>query len=248
MEKITSRRNPFCVHIKKLGASSSYRTSCGQYLCDGVKLLEEAVICGVDICAVLTASNIPFPLPIDTRVYYTDRSIINSLSPLKNAQDMLFVCRIPDMTAQTALSGIRILLDGVQDPGNVGTIIRTANAFGIISVILTGGCADPYNPKTLRASMGAIFRQNICNMSIYELSEMYKNGQRFIGAAQTVDCRDISEIDLSDAVIVIGSEGHGISAQLLPLCGEMLRIPIAPECESLNAAIAAAIIMWEAVV
>ena len=246
MEKITSRRNPICVHIKKLGSNSGYRKSCGQFLCDGVKLLEEAVLFGAEISIVLTAVDITFPLSVDTMVYYTDRGIIDSLSPLKNAQDMLFVCKIPVNTIYPASSGAGILLDSVADPGNVGAIIRTANAFTISSVILTGVCADPYNPKSIRASMGAIFKQNICNMNINELSVMFNDGQKFIGAAIGTECKSILEIDISDAITVIGNEGHGISAEVLSLCSDKLRIPISPECESLNAAVAAAIIMWEA--
>ena len=245
MERITSRRNPLCVHIKKLGSSSGYRKYCGQFLCDGVKLLEEAAIFEAEICTVLTASNIPFPLPLDTKVYYTDRGIIDSLSPLKNAQDMLFVCKTPDKNMYPASAGVGILLDSVADPGNIGAIIRTANAFGISSVFLTGECADPYNPKSLRASMGAIFRQNICDISINELTGMYNGGQKFIGASTGADCKNIDEVNFSDAITVIGNEGHGISAQVLSLCNDKLRIPISHDCESLNAAIAAAIIMWE---
>ena len=245
MEKITSRRNPLCIHIKKLGSDSSYRKSRGQFLCDGIKLLEDAVTCGAEICTVLAASNIPFPLPIETKVYYTDRCIIDSLSPLKNAQDILFVCKIPDETIKVTIPCGGILLDSVADPGNVGTIIRTANAFGISCVMLTGECADQYNPKTVRASMGAIFRQNTYNISMSELNDMRCNGRKFIGAMNGAGCSDITKADLSGAIIVIGSEGCGISAGVLSLCSEKFRIPISPECESLNAAVAAAIIMWE---
>ena len=246
MEKITSRRNPLCIHLKKLGSSCGYRRSCGQFLCDGIKLLEEAVIFGAEICTVLTTSDISFPLSIDTVVYQTDRGIIDSLSPLKNAQDVLFVCKIPNSTMYPKSSGIKILLDSVADPGNVGAIIRTANAFGISGVILTGECADPYNPKSVRASMGAIFRQSIINMNITGLTKMFNDGQKFIGSSVDADCRSIHDVNISDAIIVIGNEGRGISTDVLLLCSEKLRIPISPNCESLNAAIAAAIIMWEA--
>ena len=246
MEKITSRRNPRCVHIKKLGANSDYRQSSGQFLCDGLKLLEEAVMCGAEIYEVLTAVNIPFPLPIDIRVYYTERSLIDSLSPLKSAQNTLFTCKIPKKAAIVTSSGTHILLDGVQDPGNVGTIIRTANAFGMKSVILTNGCADPYNPKTIRASMGAIFKQSIQYMSMDELVKLGNSGVRFIGATLGKDSKNISNIKYKDTIIVIGSEGRGISESITSICDEMITIPMAAECESLNAAVAAAIIMWEA--
>jgi len=245
MERITSRRNPLCLHIKKLGASRSYRESCGQFLCDGVKLLEEAISCNMEVKAVLTSSYLPFPLSVDTKVYYSDRSLVDSLSPLKNSQDTLFSCSIPIQVDHVTAQGTHILLDGVQDPGNVGAIIRTANAFGINSVILTEGCADPYNPKTIRASMGAIFRQNIQYLSISELSDIKDKNFRFIGATLAKDCRKVYEVNYKDTIIVIGSEGRGISEDILSLCSENVTIPISPECESLNAAIAAAILIWE---
>ena len=262
MEKITSRKNPLAMHVKKLGVSREYRKECGEFLCDGIKLLEEAVKSGAEIIAVLTASNVPFPLPLETRVFYSDRSLIDSLSPLKNAQDTLFTCRVRSIeymensefripsselsyTASVS-SGAHILLDGIQDPGNVGAIIRTANALGIRNVLLTNGCADPYNPKTIRASMGAIFRQRFYSMSFSELSKLKEKNVRFIGAVSDDGCKDISSINMSSSIVAIGSEGSGLSDEVLSLCDELLTIPISPKSESLNASVAAAIIMWEA--
>ena len=248
MKKLTSRRNPLFAHIKKLAADSSYRKQCGEFLCDGIKLLEEAVGCGVEIPVVLCSSHIPFPLPLDTQLYYTDFSIINSLSPLKKPQNVLFTCKIPiaPIMPKEALVGTHILLDSLQDPGNVGTIIRTANALGIDSVMLTGGCADPYNPKAIRGSMGAIFRQNVLYVSQNDLIGFKDSGMRIIGAALSDDCRNFTEISYDNAIIAIGNEGSGLSQSVLSICDDTIMIPIAQECESLNAAIAAAIIMAKA--
>jgi len=216
--------------------------------------LEEAVNSGAEIVAVLTAAHIPFPMPADTRVYSADRSLIDSISPLKNAQPTLFTCKMPHKENLSDLSGNHILLDGVQDPGNVGSIIRTANAFAIKSVILTGACADPYNPKTQRASMGAIFRQRIHFISISELTVLKSKegvsgaagtGVSFVGTAPDESCRDICDVSLENSLIAIGSEGRGLSEEVLSLCDEMIRIPISRDCESLNAATAAAIVIWE---
>jgi len=246
MEKITSRRNPLCVHIKKLGTDRGYREAHGEFLCDGLKLLSEADKFDAEITAVLTSSHLPFPLPIDTRVYQAESSVINSISPLKNAQNVLFTCKIPKSNAENLMGETAVLLDGVQDPGNVGTIIRTANAFEIKNIILTGACADIYNPKTVRATMGAIFRQNICYISIEKLRVLKKNGVKFIGAALGEDSKAFDEIDLKGTFIAIGSEGKGLSAEVLELCDEKVVIPISQDCESLNAAVAAAILMWSA--
>ena len=245
MEQITSRRNPLCLHLKKLGESRGYREQSGEFLCDGLKLLEEAIRSNAYVTTVLTASRVVFPLQLDTRLHYTERNLIDSLSPLKHAQDTLFACKIQHADAAFE-PGAHILLDGVQDPGNVGTIIRTANAFGIKSVILADGCADPYNPKSVRASMGAIFRQKIRFAGASDLIALKENGIRFVGAAIGGGCLDVSELDLKDTIIAIGSERRGLSKEVLSLCDERLTIPMSPECESLNASVAAAIIMWEA--
>jgi len=242
MERIAGRRNPLCVHFKKLGIDKAYRESCREFLCDGLKLLEDAENAGAEIVSVLTSSHLPFPLPVDTRVYMTDSGIINSISPLKNAQKVLFSCRMPRFTERDIIAGV--LLDGVQDPGNVGTIVRTANAFGIKDVLLTGSCADIYNPKTIRATMGAVFRQNIRYMTFSELCLLKDKGIRFVGASLSDNSKDFRDISLRDCVIAIGSEGRGLSEQILTLCEEKVMIPICPMSDSLNAAVAAAILLW----
>jgi len=248
MERITSRKNPLCVHIKKLGASKSYRFASGEFLCDGLKLLDEAVNNGAVVKTVLTCSELPFPLPLETRVCFTSRDIIDSLSPLKNSQDTLFVCQMPD-GGENRMSGAgsAMLLDSLQDPGNVGTIIRTADALGIFEVMLYGSCADLYNPKTIRATMGAVFRQKVTSISLDELKSLVGSGVRILGASVGEDCCDIARMDLSGSIIAIGSEGNGLSEPILSLCDELITIPISPGCDSLNAATAASIIMWELV-
>ena len=251
MEKLTSRRNPVAVHIRRLGADKSYRDKCREFLCDGPKLLEEAVKSDTEIIDVLTASHILFPLPVETRVYYTTQDIINSLSPLKSAQDTLFTCKMPPTggfaySEEQYSEGLHILLDGIQDPGNLGTILRTAEAFRIDSVLLTGNCADLYNPKTVRATMGAIFRQKAVTVGFSVLTQLRENGAVFIGASSGSNHTAISGISFRNRIIAIGSEGNGLSAGVMSLCSDLFSIPTAPECESLNAAVAAAIIMWEA--
>jgi len=246
MEKISSRRNPLCIHFKKLGTRKDYRESCGEFICDGLKLLEEADKSGADILTVLTSGHLPFPLPLSTKVYLTDNALINSLSPLKNAQNVLFTCKMPSKNFDADSNVTRVLLDGVQDPGNVGTIVRTANAFGIKNIILTGRCADIYNPKTIRATMGAVFKQNIYCMTNFDLTELRAGGTQFVCAALGEKSKELAEVELRNKVIAIGSEGIGLSDEVLALCDERVMIPISPECESLNAAVAAGILMWSA--
>ena len=241
MEMIVSRRNPLCLHIRRLGASRGYRQQCGEFLCDGGKLLEEALKEKAQVVAVLGCKGIPLPQPDGVRVCYADRDLIDYLSPLKNAQGVLFTCKVPKEQSGHA-PGTHILLDGLQDPGNVGAIIRTADAFGIKSVILACGCADPYNPKAVRASMGAVFRQKIRHAGYKELKKLKEEGVRFVAAAP--GSSDISGAEIKGSIIAIGSEGGGLCPEVLCLCDERVWIPLEPGRESLNAAVAAGIIIW----
>lgn len=139
-----------------------------------------------------------------------------------------------------------IVLEGVQDPGNVGTVIRTANALGMDTVVLTGACADLYSPKTVRAAMGALFRQPVLTCTQDELVQLLNaNGLKLYSAALTDTAQDLRRVPLSPAAVAIGSEGRGLSAQLLSQCDGQIIIPMQPGAESLNAAVAAAVVMWE---
>ena len=247
MEKLTSRSNPVCVHVKKLGRSKSYREEHGEFLCDGKTLLNEAVQNGADIKIVLTSRDLKVKLPQNTRVYHVREDLIDSLSPLKNSLGLLFTCSFISNDDCDYHKGTHVLLDRVQDPGNVGTIIRNAHAFGVESVMLVEGSADIYNPKTIRASMGAIFKQRICNKTQDKIIELKQSGVKFIGTSNDSDSVDIKQADLRNAVIVLGNEGQGISDSLRKLCEEMVKIPLSSDCESLNVAIAAAIVMWESI-
>ena len=246
MEYITSSKNPVLAHIKKLGTNSSYRLHNREFVCEGLKLLEDAINSDVEIPTVITSSYVPIPLPVDTRVYTVKQSLIKSVSALKSAQDIIFVCKFPEYKEINRNEGIHILLEGMQDPSNVGAIIRSANALGMSSVILTGGCADPFNPKSIRASMGAIFRQHIVSMQLEDLETLKQRGITFYASVVRDGSCDFSTIYLNGSIIAIGNEGHGLSESLMDICENSIMIPINSNSESLNAAVAAAIIMWEA--
>ena len=246
MEQIASRKNQKVIHMKKLGMSRDYRRECGEYICDGEKLLCEAIKHGAEVTAVMVCGEMSAALPGKVPVFEVAMDIIGTVSPLKNPQSIVFSCKIPSVSDDSLIKGRSIVLEGIQDPGNVGTIIRTANAFNYDRVILIGGCADPYNPKTIRAAMGAVFRQRIVETDMEGIRKMYDSGIKFLGAAMGINCRDIRETDLRNSAVVIGSEGRGLSENMLRICEERIMIPMNPDCESLNAAAAAAVIMWEA--
>ena len=246
MEHITSRKNPKIQHIKKLGSSKAYRTECGEFLCDGRKLLEEAVSNGAEVLTVVYCGDVPGTIPNDAAVIEVTRDIIEYISPMKTPQDVLFVCKIPER-GDFVNGGKYIVIEEVQDPGNVGTIMRTARAMGYDCVILLPGCADLYGPKTVRSTMGAIFRQNAIEADIEFLKELKNSGVTLMGAALAEDSVDIRTVNFENFAVCIGSEGRGLSKELLDICDKKIIIPMMQECESLNAAMAAGIIMWESV-
>ena len=246
-EVITSRSNPLCAHFRKLASSRSHRYEAGEFLGDGTKLLEEAAKWGAAITAVLytEGADLP-PLPGSARLVRVSGSVMEAASPMKTPQGVVFSCKLPPAPEVEFLVPARyLLLEGVQDPGNVGTILRTANAFGWEAILLEG-CADPYSPKTLRAAMGVHFRSCISQMPLERAAELVRDaGLPLYAAALRGDTRDVRETDLSNCAVLIGSEGRGVSPRALELCTGTLKIPMEPCCESLNAAVAAAVVLWE---
>lgn len=249
METITSRTNPLCTHLRKLAASASYRRSCGEFLCDSPKLLEEALLWGADLHTVVCTDPSALPvLPEAVRCVQVPPDLMKSISPAQTPQGVLAVCGLPDQALPETLEGRRYaVLDGVQDPGNVGTILRTADAFRADGLFLVNACADLYNPKTVRASMGAVFRCPVWTAGPEELERtLEKSGIPLYGAALRQDTLDVRQLDLKRGALAIGSEGRGLSEDVLRRCHATIRIPMEPKCESLNAAVAAAILLWEA--
>lgn len=249
METITSRTNPLCTHLRKLAASVSYRRKSGEFLCDSPKLLEEALLWGGELHTVVCAEKAPLPpIPAGVRLVQVPGDVMKSISPAETPQGVLAVCGMPDRTLPDRLEGKRyVVLDGVQDPGNVGTILRTADAFHADGVLLVNACADLYNPKTVRATMGAVFRCPVWSCKPEEVLELLeRSGLPLYGAALRDDTADVRDVDYRRCAVAIGSEGRGLSAQMLQGCTRTVRIPMSAHCESLNAAAAAAVLLWEA--
>lgn len=249
-ERITSRRNPLVRHLHQLAASSAYRREAGEFLGDGKKLLEEAVQWGAPLRTVVYTPDTPLPsLPEDVRRVEMAADIFSSASSVDSPQGVLFTVAMPPRTPPAALEGARYLaLEGVQDPGNVGTVWRTADALGADGLLLLPGCADPFAPKTVRASMGAVFRLPIWFCTLETLDSLAQRANLPLwGAALGQNTMDARTADLHRGIIVIGSEGRGLTSQALKRCHGTVRIPMAARCESLNAAVAAAILLWEGV-
>lgn len=245
---ITSRQNPLMTHLRKLASSRSYRKKSGEYLCDGTKLLAEALKWGAEVKTAVFSEGVDIPpLPDGVRAVRVSEELMRSVSPMETPQGALFTVALPEVQLPETLSGKHYLvLDGVQDPGNVGTILRTADAFDCDGVFLVNACADLYNPKTARATMGAIFRREAYTVTAEELFALLrKSGVPLYGTALRDDTVPLAEANLARAAVAIGSEGRGLSQQLLDECAKTLKIPMNPRCESLNAAIAATVVLWE---
>lgn len=247
-ERITSRANPLMTHIRKLASSRAYRQSSGAYLGDGVKLLEEAVRWQAALQCVVCTADAELPeLPAGVRLAEVPRDVMQSISPMEAPQGALFLARMPRQELPESLPGRRYLaLEGVQDPGNVGTILRTADAFGADGLLLLPGCADLYNPKTVRSSMGALFRLPAWSCTLPQLEALAERAALpLLGAALRADTVDVRRADLRRGIVLVGSEGRGLSAGALAACDRTVRIPMSERCESLNAAAAAAVLLWE---
>jgi len=180
-------------------------------------------------------------------VIILSEGVFEKISNDAASDGVAFAVEITDNGSEILSEERTIMLDSVRDPGNVGTVIRTAAAFGYDRVILCD-CADIYNPKTVRATMGAIFKMNftVCKEPCEVIAELREKGRRVIAAAlgDSALTLGVSMINTTDC-FVIGNEGHGVSEAALNSCTNVIKIPMSDKTESLNAAIAASVIMWE---
>ena len=243
-ERISSRKNPLLQQVKKLLSSRKEREKGGLFVSDGTKLLEEAVKFESGLHTVILSDGVEAEVPEGVRVVRVPEDVMASISPMEAPQGALFLCRLPEKTAFTAVPGM-LLLDGIQDPGNIGTILRTADALEV-PVVLLEGCADPYSHKVVRSSMGAVFRTKVVQSTWAEVQAACKTAGIPVAVTALSDrAKDIRTADLTQMAVVIGSEGRGVRQEILDSADAELIIPMNPRCESLNAAIAATICMWQ---
>ena len=243
-ERITSRKNPFLQQVKKLLSSKKAREEAGLFAADGTKLLAEAVKWYEGLDTVILSDGVQAEVPEHVRVVRVPGDVMESISPMSTPQGALFLCRLPEKRKFVPQRGM-LLLDGIQDPGNLGTILRTADALQI-PVVLLEGCADPYSHKVVRSSMGAVFRTQVVQSTWAEVKTACDAAGIPVGVtALSERARDIRNADVKGMAVVIGSEGQGVRKEILDAAGAELIIPMNPRCESLNAAVAATIVMWQ---
>ena len=243
-ELITSRKNPLLQQVRKLISSRKEREKTGLFAADGTKLLQEAIRWWPGLHTVIFSQGVEAEVPEGVRTVIVPEDVMASISPMQTPQGALFLCRLPEKKAFAPKAGM-LLLDGIQDPGNLGTILRTADALEI-PVALLEGCADPYSHKVVRSSMGAVFRTPVVQTTWEEAKTACSETGIPIGVtALNASAKDLREAPIGEMVVVIGSEGQGVRQEILDYAEYSLIIPMNPNCESLNAAIAAAIVMWQ---
>lgn len=243
MEHITSLKNPKVTAWKALKDRKGRRES-GCFLVEGRKMVEEALKSAFDVEAVLVQEGVSFPDGLTMPVYELPAHVLAAVCDTKTPQGIAAVVR---MKEQSALGKHIVVLDGVQDPGNVGTIIRTADAAGLDGVLLSNQCADVFSPKVLRATMGSIFRMNLRTTDDLpgELTKLREKGYSILSSQLDGTPFYEREKVAEQFALIIGNEGNGVSEQVQQTATHRVRLPMRGGAESLNAAIAAAIMMYE---
>lgn len=243
-QRITARKNPLLQQVRRLLTSKKERQASGLFVADGTKLLQEAVKWWPGLDTVILSDGVEAQLPEGVRVVRVPEDVMQSVSPMNTPQGALFLCRLPEEESFVPQPGM-LLLDGIQDPGNLGTILRTADALNV-PVVLLEGCADPYSHKVVRASMGAVFRTPVLQTTWENARNAFLEANIPVAVTALTDtARDIRTAELATMAVVIGSEGQGVRPEILESAQAALIIPMNDHCESLNAAIAASIVMWQ---
>lgn len=251
---ITSRKNDAVKRFRELLRSKSLRDEEGIFAAEGDHLCGEIVKCGYEITAALLTERAQEKYP-ETAEALRSRAgellvisgeLAEYISDTKAPQGLFALAKKPKYTADFTGAARLVLLDGVQDPGNVGTIVRTAEALGFDGALMSPDCADIWSPKALRASMGSALRLPCITGSLADIINSLKEyGFSVYGAMLDDNAAKLGELTFPEkAAVVIGSEGSGISPDVAALCSQAVYIPISG-AESLNAAAAAAIILWE---
>ena len=265
---ITSRQNAQVSLACKLG-EKKHRQSERLFRFDGVKLFCEAVRRGVEFAFILVDESQKDGLnakaqelyglctdDANCRILYLSHELFVKISDENAPEGIICVAKYIDKfhkiatidSSETQLGGRILLCESLRDPGNVGTVVRTAYAFGIDWLVLSDDCADLYNPKTIRGSMGTLFSQRILRTRDLPglIAELQKSGRRVYAAALDESARQLGSFAWSKGdCAVIGNEGHGLSRSVLDACDATVYIPMAGDAESLNASVAAAVLMWE---
>ena len=255
MEYIQSKDNLLIKDIRKL-KEKKYRVSSNMFLVEGFRFVEEALDSGFEVVHIFISargeakfenSSMENKLQVNTKVYGVSDSLFKNICDTDNPQGIIAAVRNKPVEIKYD-NGFYMLADKIQDPGNMGTIIRTAHAAGALGVIITKGTVDIYNEKTLRATMGSIFKIPIIyDMDLSVVKKLKNSGFKLITSSLDTD-KNFYDVDLKEKIIIaVGNEGNGISDEVYEICDVKIKIPMPGGAESLNAAVAASIMMYEVV-
>lgn len=255
MQVITSKDNDIVKKIRKL-KDKKYRSELGVYVIEGIKVIEEAINENVEIEKIVICEDctedsiIPQKLMYSIAKYnciYVSKKVFEVLTDVVAPQGILAIVRRPEKNEKIDYNAELILaLDGIQDPGNLGTILRTADSVNLNQIIVTKNTADCYNPKVVRSTMGAILRIKIIETEslVNTLKEAKKN--KFKIVATSLDTQNnIYDIDYNKKVIVIGNEANGVTKEVQSMADNKVKIPMLGKTESLNASVATGIMLYE---
>lgn len=255
MQIITSKDNEVVKNIRKL-KDKKYREMQNKYIVEGIKLIKEAIDEKADIDTIVVCEDCVQNNTIEQKLLYeiakyncvyVSEKVFNAVTEVNNPQGILAV--ISKENEQTSINfddDIIVVLDGIQDPGNLGTILRTVDSVGLHQIIVSGKTADAYNPKVVRSTMGAIYRVKvlISNDLIKTLKEIKKHKYKIL--ATSLETNDsIYDVDYNKKVIVIGNEANGVSKEILEMADGKIKIPMLGKTESLNASVATSVILYE---
>lgn len=252
--RIESRENSLVKRLVRLSNDRKFRKEMQEMVCEGEKMLGEALSSGMDIHDILLAEDAELDTALlrqaegqGAKLYICPSSLLGKVSNVKTPQGVVFSCERPVAELHVLQDAKRLMvLEGLQDPGNLGTIIRTADAFALDGIILCEGCVDPTSPKVVRATMGAAFRMPIAAASLEQtVAFLREQNMPLYAAALSESSVPLTHVDLTRAAVMIGNEGRGITKKAAALCTQQIIIPMDGRAESLNASVAASIIMYE---
>ena len=254
MQVISSKDNEIVKNVRKL-KEKKFRDLENAYIIEGIKLIKEAIAENANIKQIIMCEDFADSTELDKDtlydiarydVVYVTRNIINSITDVKTPQGIIAVVERKKANTLDYSQDIIIALDGIQDPGNLGTILRTVDSANLKQIILSKNSADPYNPKVVRSTMGAIFRVNIIEVENLkqELQKTQEHGFKVM--VTSLDTEDsVYDVDYNKKVIVIGNEANGVSEKIQNIANEKVKIPMLGKTESLNASVAAGIMIYE---
>lgn len=255
MQSISSKENELIKHIKKL-KDKKERDSSNEYVIEGIKLIQEAIQENVNIKQIIVCDDcdktesIPKDLMYEIAKYdciYVTKKIFKYISEVQEPQGILAVIEKNNSNVEIdCTQDIIVALDDVQDPGNLGTILRTVDSIGLTQILVSKGTADSYNPKVVRSTMGAIFRIKIIECEDLEktLKEIKKHKFKVVVTSLQTE-NSIYEVNYNKKVIVIGNEAKGVKKNIQDLADEKIKIPMLGKTESLNASVATGIVLYE---